>query len=319
MVTMDGNRQQSGSVGPRANGLQLPEILRSGRLPEIDAALWAEYRPQTITEELLVQEIARRAIAMENSSSAATAWREFAAKSLGDFVISGVVAAVGPYDGPLAEGVPCDAADRSQRRSIAHSQAFFRALHRLLMLKSCRTANVRPIADIPFTGFEREQRCVEYLAAWRRSNFTCRACGNRAAHFIPSRLCLECSKCKTQCGLRSGTLMADSALPLSTWFLAIWSVLREPNVKVGELQLRLGLQRVATVRAMLGKIRQALAAEQRSEPLAGLDQYDAEPESSVRLQIDHKAIESLSLASVRNSQPVNGETFAHTAAPTEIE
>ena len=113
--------------------------------------------------------------------------------------------------------------------------------------------------------------------------------------------------------------MADSALPLSTWFLAIWCVLREPTIKTWSLQQRLGLQRAATVRAMLAKIRQALDAEQRSQLLAGIDQYDTEPESSVRLKIDQKGIESWSLAAVRNSQPIHGDTFAQTASSEEIE
>jgi len=293
MGVTDGNSRQSATESPSGNTLQHglaaikcpAEILRSGRFSEVVAELWTEYSPQTATEQLLIDEIARRAIGIETSSAAATACQESAEKSLSKFVLSGILAA-GPYAGPSAEGVPCEAADRAQRQSIAHSRAFVQAIKLLNRLQERRIQEVRPNGERPFNPFRCEVTCTGYLAAWGRRNFVCRACGNHGAHFIPSRHCLECSACKVQCGLRSGTLMADSALPLSTWFLAIWSVLREPKIKVDELQLRLGLQRVATVRAMLRKIRQALAVEQRSQLLAGLDHYDTEPESSVPLQID---------------------------------
>ncbi|MFZ1008253.1 MAG: hypothetical protein WAN65_15540, partial [Candidatus Sulfotelmatobacter sp.] len=66
-------------------------------------------------------------------------------------------------------------------------------------------------------------------------------------------------------------------------------------------------------------IRSALVAEPRSQLLCGLDQYFAEPESSARLQIEHISPMALTLASIRNSQPVSGDTFAQTASSEEIE
>jgi hypothetical protein len=156
--------------------------------------LTREFQPGGAAETILVAEIARRAAGMENASAAAAAWQQFAAKSLRDFAVSGIVGA-GPDDGPLAEVVPCDAVDRSWRQSIAQSQAFFRALQLLLKLQGRRINEVRPIGERPFTPFGCERACTEYLVAWRRRNFICRACGNHAAHFIASRRCLECADC----------------------------------------------------------------------------------------------------------------------------
>jgi hypothetical protein len=284
---------------------------------ELFQQLSREFEPVGAAETILVAEIARHAASMQDSSAAAAAWRQFAAKTLGDLALPGIVVAE-PTDGPLAEAVPCGAADRAQRQSLAHSRAFFRAVQLLLQLQGRRTANVRPLAEIPSTPFDSEQACVEYLAAWRRRNFSCRGCGNHTAHYIASRPCLECAACHAQCGLRRDTVMADSPLPLSTWFLAVWSVLREPTIKTRQLQQHLGLQRAATVRGMRDRIRGALVAEERSQRLAGLDRYIAEPEASVRMRMDQDLPQASLLATVRNSQPVQLRTFAATASPYEI-
>ena len=84
MEPTDGIRQQSGEEGPRSNALQhgltaekcLPRILCPGRLSEIVASLTTEYRPYTITQELLVREIARHAAVLEVTEQAEPAvWR----------------------------------------------------------------------------------------------------------------------------------------------------------------------------------------------------------------------------------------------------
>jgi hypothetical protein len=65
--------------------------------------------------------------------------------------------------------------------------------------------------------------------------------------------------------------MERSALPLTKWFAAIRAVLLRPAIAAAELAKNLGIDRVQTVRGMIEKIRQAVAAENASELLAGLD------------------------------------------------
>jgi hypothetical protein len=75
--------------------------------------------------------------------------------------------------------------------------------------------------------------------------------------------------------------MADSPLPLVTWFAAIWFVASNPAITTLDLQRQLRLSRTATVRAMAAKIRATLTADGRTALLAGLDRYLTSPESSV--------------------------------------
>jgi hypothetical protein len=67
--------------------------------------------------------------------------------------------------------------------------------------------------------------------------------------------------------------MARSAVPLRIWFEAIRWILWRPTIRTTELGELIGVRRLATVRAMVRRIRAAMAAEDASELLAGLDEY----------------------------------------------
>jgi hypothetical protein len=75
--------------------------------------------------------------------------------------------------------------------------------------------------------------------------------------------------------LRSGTVLAGSALSLFTWSEAIRLLLWRPTTSAAELAEKIGLKRIATVRSMMVKIRTAMASEDASERLAGLDRHFA--------------------------------------------
>jgi hypothetical protein len=66
--------------------------------------------------------------------------------------------------------------------------------------------------------------------------------------------------------------MERSALPLVTWFAAIRALLLRPSITPTELAKTLKIGRVQTVRDMAKTIRQAIAAENASTLMAGLDE-----------------------------------------------
>ena len=74
-------------------------------------------------------------------------------------------------------------------------------------------------------------------------------------------------------GPRTGTVAADSPLPLLVWFTAIRLLLGNPTMGTTELGIKLGISRSTTVRNMARKIMAAMAEENASELLAGLDIY----------------------------------------------
>ncbi len=72
-------------------------------------------------------------------------------------------------------------------------------------------------------------------------------------------------------GLRVGTVIERSALPLVKWFAAIRIVLLWPDVTTHDLSEKVGIKRGPTVRSVARRIRTAMASDNASKLLAGLD------------------------------------------------
>src|SRR5438128_2305017 len=61
---------------------------------------------------------------------------------------------------------------------------------------------------------------------WPDGKITCPACGSENVGQIASRRILQCrdGKCRKQFSAKVGTIFEDSPLPLSSWFVAVWSI-----------------------------------------------------------------------------------------------
>lgn len=342
MEARDGNnRQQCATEEPRANALKhgltattcLPNILRPGRLPEIVTALRDQYRPQTaprfhdrcaplfqelsrelqpagVAEQLLVADMARCAANVELHAVAATVLRRWATNAMADFA-AGCESAPSGLDLPI-RGLPSGVANREEQQVFVHSRAFHRALQLYLKLQKTPCAH-SPSLKADCQHFEDEETCQIYLAGYQLRNFACANCGARKAYFITTRRCLECTDCHTQIGLRANTVMANSPLPLATWFLAVSVFLREPTISANRARLLLGLKRSATTRIVISKIRQALLSDKYSQLLAGLGEYYSEPEASV-LRLSHASLATKhARASAESDYPLIDPVVAPTA------
>lgn len=247
-------------------------VLDRERFEEHLREFTAEYRPCGPTERALVRDLARQAAAVDRWGAGAEAVERTAARKLpglatfpdGDDFAN---------DALLAGAMATDAAHQCERHSLARSRAFCRTLAKLEQLQAKR--NSREVMVIP-SPFADEAACQDYLSIrLRRDSYRCGHCGSTTGSYLPSRQIWECGKCRKQFGLRSGTVMAGSALSLFTWSEAIRLVLWRPTIGAAELAEKIGLKRIATVRSMMLKIRTALAAEDASERLAGLDRHFA--------------------------------------------
>ena len=149
---------------------------------------------------------------------------------------------------------------------------------RLLLDLQVRRMNCSHTIDPP-APFKFDGNCIEYLVRWKTAHFRCRVCGARKSYHIRKRRCLECATpgCKSQTGLRAGTVMERSRTSLAVWFRAISLVLQSPAIRPQELQLVLKLRRYATARSLTTKIIAAMISDQRSELLAGLDRIFQTP------------------------------------------
>jgi hypothetical protein len=119
-----------------------------------------------------------------------------------------------------------------------------------------------------------EPACIAHLARRHAHGFVpCRRCHALGRGvFIPTRLAWQCAECHSQTGIRVGTVMEKSAVPLSKWFAAIRVSLLAPEPATDRVAKFLQIDRRPTVRSMLQKINTAMSTADASYKLAGLDE-----------------------------------------------
>ena len=259
----------------------IPRVLQPTLLEDILRQFIAEFAPVGAVEWVLVTDLARQAAAMERWNDAALATARHGARAMPLLTTSTETEEQSILDSILVGAMSTDAADRSERHSLARARAFHRSLKRLEEVQDRRRERERAGRVVVPPSLADEAACEAYLIArLRRESYRCGNCGSAAGSYLPSRQMWECGKCRKQFGLRSGTVMADSALSLFTWSEAIRLLLWRPTIGVAELAEKIGLTRIATVRSMMAKIRTAMAAEDASERLAGLDRHFASNSST---------------------------------------
>jgi hypothetical protein len=245
-----------------------------------------ELRPVGYVELMVVRDIARHIVAMETWSEGAGALQRQLAQRLPDLVV--------PEGGEgesedvaLAAAVSAPEVHLGEQHAQRRSRAFYRALQTLLDLQARRNSREADgKLSTPQNNFLTEAACEDYLRKrFEQGYHECPRCGCRRGHYITARRCWECGECKRQVGLRTGTVAADSPLPLLVWFTAIRLLLANSTMGTTELGIKLGISRSTTVRNMAKKVAAAMAEENASELLAGLDLFHAQrpatpPESS---------------------------------------
>jgi transposase-like protein len=103
--------------------------------------------------------------------------------------------------------------------------------------------------------------------------FVCPACQGRKG-WPTARGTTFCAHCRRQTSLTAGTILHQSHLPVSSWFLGMWlACTQKTGLSAAGLQRELGLGSYRTAWLMLQKLRQAMVRAQR-EPLRGTVQVD---------------------------------------------
>src|SRR3954453_16386833 len=134
-----------------------------------------------------------------------------------------------------------------------------------------------PTSLIEFQAeFGTEAACAAYLVELRWPNgFVCPACGSLRAWTLKTKAhTFECAECGRQTSVRAGTILHDSKLALTTWFLAAFLIATHSNgLSARQLQRMLGLGSYRTAWMLAGKMRRAMVDPQRA-PLSGLIEAD---------------------------------------------
>jgi transposase-like protein len=128
-----------------------------------------------------------------------------------------------------------------------------------------------------FDQFGSTQQCEVLVRAWRwPEGFVCPRCqGSWHSEFRRSgRLYFQCSDCRYQCSLVSGTVFESSKLPLPTWFLAMHLMTQaKNNVSALELKRHLGVS-YPTAWLLKHKIMQVMLSREQWRRLTGRVEID---------------------------------------------
>jgi hypothetical protein len=84
------------------------------------------------------------------------------------------------------------------------------------------------MAFLDHYGSEEQCRAARAKVRWPRG-FRCQGCSHRGHCHLKCRDVYQCNRCKRQVSLISGTLFAETKLPLRTWFLAIYLLTQHKN------------------------------------------------------------------------------------------
>jgi len=128
--------------------------------------------------------------------------------------------------------------------------------------------------------FSDEQACITHLrtrlehACWK-----CPKCESSRGDWLNSKGRWECRSCRYQAGVRHGTVMFRSKIPLVKWFQLIDLVCHESPLTAAELGRRVGIPRESTVLQLQATVRSVLFHPESDRLLAGIPSY--------RLQICH--------------------------------
>ena len=137
--------------------------------------------------------------------------------------------------------------------------------------------SVKGLSEAEFrVRFGTEEACRKALFDMRwREGLTCPACGGRGFCQLKTRKVFQCNRGKKQLRLTAGTVVQDSKLPLTTWFVAIYHLAQGKNgISSVELGRRLGVKQ-GTAWLMKHKLMRAMARREAGKPrLAGRVEID---------------------------------------------
>ncbi|MCA9124739.1 MAG: transposase [Planctomycetaceae bacterium] len=250
----------------------LPKALQGKRVEYYRERLRRELEPATTVEEVLVDEMARHAAMMEFSEQTEGAVLRHGASELASLLTVNTSDSHGDDDAVLSAAVATETLERFCRYRRMHERGFFAALQRLQDSKELRSPNDRSTSfEVEFAT---ESQCADWLKRrFEQPGWSCSRCGSSRGCWLESRQRWQCAGCKHQHGVRSGTVMERSPLPLVKWFLAINTVLARPELRALELADRIGLNRQKTASSMITKICAAREHSKSSALLAGLDTH----------------------------------------------
>lgn len=125
------------------------------------------------------------------------------------------------------------------------------------------------------TRFSDDRACKNYMFKLRfPKGFICPKCGNQTYSFLKTRGLFQCSQCRRQTSLTSGTVMQKTHLPMTVWFWAIYLISRDKRgISATQLATELSLS-YETAWYLLHRIRKAMSQRDKEYLLSGIVELD---------------------------------------------
>jgi len=101
--------------------------------------------------------------------------------------------------------------------------------------------------------FPGENECLQHFISIRENvGIKCKKCGCTMHNWVVEKDQLECVKCGTQIGIKSGTMMENTKLPIKYWFITMYMLTSsDKDFSAIELQQKLGCREYDQVEEML--------------------------------------------------------------------
>lgn len=268
-VARNGNAAKASRANAVRHGLTastiLPDLLQRDEVDAIAAMLWVEWKPATPTEEYLIREAARHQAMLRKIEIMESSVHRRGARAA--LLLNEAVDVSEMLDIALTGAGTSDAIQKLTRYRRSHERAVLRSLDALRQLRDVRASDSRD--DGRGESALSESGCENWLAQRKLSRFRCRKCSTPSGIHLVKAKALQCRACRAQTGLRAGTLMAGSKVPLRVWFQAIKAIVEDRGITTRALADVMGIHRDGTVRTIKRRILDA-----SSELLVGLDCED---------------------------------------------
>lgn len=127
-----------------------------------------------------------------------------------------------------------------------------------------------------YKKFPDEDACIKHLKEQReQAGITCSKCGCTHHYWKPYRNQWQCKQCGHRTGLKAGTVMHGSNLPLMYWFIAIHLLTStKKSFSAAELQRQLGHKRYQPIWELLHKLRDVMGQRDATYKLVGSIELD---------------------------------------------
>ena len=124
-------------------------------------------------------------------------------------------------------------------------------------------------------AFGDEQKCIDHLRSIRWANGAyCPYCGSQKIYHFKDGRDHKCGDCRKRFSIKVGTIVEDSKVPLSKWFMAIWLVTsHRKGIASAQLARDIGVTQ-KTAWFMLHRLRLAAETGSFNRPLDGMVEVD---------------------------------------------